>query len=67
MPVRKFGHVRDMPGPTARRPDDPLLWRHLAGLWSLSSRLSPRKLVPGVYKSRSVDEANRRRDSLARR
>jgi hypothetical protein len=66
MPVRKFRDVGSMPGAQPHRPDDPLLWRHITSLWSLSSRLSPRRLPPGVYKSRSLEEANRRRQSLER-
>jgi hypothetical protein len=67
MPVRKFRDVASMPGPRHRSPDDPLLWRQIADLWSLSSRLCPRRFLPGVYKSRSPEEANRLRERAERR
>jgi hypothetical protein len=66
MPVRKFRRVQDMPGPEPRSADDPLLWVATAELWSLSSRLCPRTFPAGVYKSRSPEEANRRRELAER-
>jgi hypothetical protein len=62
MPVRKFRSVEEMPGPEPVSSDDARLWQAIAQLLTLSSRLLPRRLPAGVYKSRSPEEANRRRE-----
>jgi hypothetical protein len=63
MPVRRYRDVSEMPGPQRVDPKGPELWRHIAAWMALSSRLSGRRWPPGVYKNRSIEEANRRRDS----
>ena len=63
MPVRKYRDVSEMPGPPKVDPNDPRLWRRIAAWMALSNRLSRRRWPPGVYKNRTIEEANRRRDS----
>jgi hypothetical protein len=62
MPIRRFRDAADMPGPPRHDPSDPALWSRIAGWMALSKRLSPRSFPPGVFKNRTMEEANRRRE-----
>ena len=57
MGVRKFRSVEQMPARARRSRLDPENLRLALGLASLASGLNPVRLVPGVAKYRSVDEA----------
>ena len=57
MPVRKFRDVSEMEGATWRTPGDPELFRAIAEVWSFAARTVPRYFPPGVYKHRSIEEA----------
>lgn len=60
MPVRRFRSIEEMSSapvlPTGRSP-----WERMRELLRLSALLSPNRWAPGVSKSRSIEEANRRR------
>ena len=43
-------------------PDDPRLWPTIGAVWALAARLCPPRFPPGVYKHRSIVEANRQTD-----
>jgi hypothetical protein len=62
MPVRKFRDVREMDSEPWRAPEDPLLWRAIAGVWDFAERTCPRRYPPGVYKHRSIEEAEQLRE-----
>ena len=62
MPVGKFRSVQEMEDTHWRRPGDPALWRALEGVWDFAARTCPRHFPPGVYKHRSIDEAQQLRD-----
>lgn len=62
MTVRKFRDVREMEDAPWRQPGDPFLWRAIAGVWSFAERTCPRRYPPGVYKHRSIEEAERLRE-----
>jgi hypothetical protein len=55
MPVRKFRSVEEMERPLWRTPGDPALYRAMARLWDFGRRSRPRRFVPGVYRSRSIE------------
>jgi hypothetical protein len=57
MGVRKFRSVEEMPGPSPLPRLDPENLRIAFGLASLASGLRPLRLIPGVRKFRSWDEA----------
>lgn len=62
MPIRKYRSVEEMPGPP---PLPPLRAENLklaCDLSEMAFRLRPWRLEPGVYKYRSIDEANRSRE-----
>lgn len=58
MPVYKFRSIEAMDAQTWRRPGDPELYRAIAFTWELVRRTNPRRLVPGVFKYRSIAEMN---------
>ncbi len=63
MPVRKFRDVSEIPPPAKLDPVGPQLWERIADWMALSARLSPNRWPPGIYKNRTIEEANRRRQS----
>lgn len=64
MPVRKFRSVEAMNCDLWLPPGDPRLWRAIVGVWELAARMAPTRLPPGVYKHRTIEEANRQRDEF---
>jgi len=62
MPVRKFRSVEEMEDSTWRQPGDPDLWRAIASVWSFAARTFPKRFPPGVYRHRSIEDAQRQRD-----
>lgn len=61
MPVRKFRDVSEMEGNTWREPGDPELFRVMRDLWEFSDRVLRPQFPPGVYKHRSIEEAEAQR------
>jgi len=55
-----------MPGPPARPPLDPENLRLAFGLMEVANRLHGAGRLPGLRKFRSYDEAQQRKDLLAR-
>ncbi|HEX3694701.1 MAG TPA: hypothetical protein VH374_04860 [Polyangia bacterium] len=62
MPIRKFRDVSEMPAPDRTDPKDPQLWRRVTRWMALSLRLARRRWPPGVYRNRTIEEANLRRE-----
>jgi hypothetical protein len=60
MPVRKFRSAADMPRPTAT-PLDPCNLDRALAISALCAALAPRRIAPGVYRHRSVEEAFQQR------
>jgi hypothetical protein len=63
MPVKKFRDLQAMEDSLWREPGDPALWRAIARVWSFAARTVPRHFPPGVYKHRSIEEAERLREA----
>ncbi|MFW6012520.1 MAG: hypothetical protein ACOC92_02295 [bacterium] len=61
MGVRKFHSVEEMPDVNPRVPLDPENLRIACELSELAYRLSPWRFEPGVYKFRSIEDANEHR------
>jgi hypothetical protein len=61
MPLTKYRSVADMPSPTWSDPLDPRNVRQACEVSALAARLHPRRFPAGLYKYRSVEEANRMR------
>jgi hypothetical protein len=58
MPVRRFRSVEDMDHPPWREPGDPALFRAIAALWAMGQRTVAPSFPPGVYRHRSIEEAD---------
>jgi hypothetical protein len=61
MPIRKFRDVAEMEGALWRQPGDPALFRAIAEVWSFAAQTVPRHFPPGVYKHRSIEDAEKLR------
>ena len=71
MPVRKLRQLPEHDDSVWLPMDDPRLGTTIKGVWSLAGRLCPARFPPGVYKHRSIEDANRQveaweRDTIAR-
>lgn len=62
MPVRKFRDLQEMDDARWRPAGDPALYRAIAEVWAFADRTCALKFPPGVYKHRSLDDAQRLRD-----
>jgi hypothetical protein len=67
MTVRKYRSVEEMPGVEPREPLDPENLRIAFELSELAYHLHPWRFEPGVYKFRSIEEADRHRKEQLRR
>ena len=63
MPVRKFRDVSEMGDTRWHEPGDPKLFQAMAQVWGLAARMSQMRFPPGVYRHRSLEEAQRCRES----
>lgn len=59
MPVIKFTSVEQAERTTWLAPTDPRLWSMIDACWRLAATLAPPAFPPGVYKHRSIEDANR--------
>ena len=57
MPVRKFRTVEEMEGNTWYDTGDPRLFRAIQATWDFAHRVTQPRFPPGVYKHRTVEEA----------
>jgi len=62
MPIRKFRDISEMEGNTWREPGSPELFRAIRSIWDFSSRTLKRRFPPGVYKHRSIEDAQKLRE-----
>lgn len=63
MPIRKFRNLQEMEDSLWREPGDPQLWQAIARVWRFADQTCPRRFPPGVYKHRTIEEAERLRES----
>jgi len=62
MPIRKFRDVTEMEGNTWREPGDPRLFEAIRATWEFAHRTLQPHFPPGVYKHRSIEDAERLRE-----
>ena len=62
MPIRRLRSLDEAEQSVWLDADDPRLWPAVKNVWTLAERLYRRRFPPGVYKHRTIDEANRQTD-----
>jgi glutathione S-transferase len=65
MPVRKFRDIAEMEGNTWREPGSPELFRAICETWDFATRTLQPHFPPGVYKHRSLEDAQKLREEWA--
>ncbi len=66
MPLRKFRTIEEMNAADAElwcAAPDAAYYRRIRQLWNTSSKLNPRKYPRGVFKFRTLEEAQQQRDN----
>jgi len=66
MPIKKFRDVSEMEGNTWYEPGDPRLFEAIRAVWDLADRTLQPRFPPGVYKHRSIEEAQALREEWDR-
>ena len=64
MPIQKFRNLDDMRKALWCDTMDENCLRRIAALWSRAARLAPRKYPRGVFKFRSIEEAQAAREQV---
>lgn len=62
MPLRKFHSLQEMEDSLWREPGDPQLLRAIRSVWDFAARTCPKHFPPGVYRHRTLEDAERQRD-----
>ncbi|HSS47867.1 MAG TPA: hypothetical protein VLX28_02865 [Thermoanaerobaculia bacterium] len=62
MPVKKIRNLQEMEDSLWYEPGDPELWRAIAAVWRFAERTCPQRFPPGIYKHRTIEDAQRQRD-----
>jgi hypothetical protein len=62
MPVRKLRSLQEAEDALWRAPGEGGLWRSMRSVWDFAARTCPRRFPPGVFKHRSIADAQARRD-----
>lgn len=62
MPVKKFRNVAEMEGNTWHEPGSPELFEAIRSTWDFARRTLRPRFPPGVYKHRSIEDAERLRE-----
>ena len=65
MPVRKFRDVSEMNGTRWFESNDPALFLAINHTWRLAERICPKHFPPGVYRHRTIEEAQALREKWA--
>jgi len=63
MPVYKYRDVSEMPDDTWHEKGSPELFRAIRATWEFAQRVTRPRFPPGVYKHRSIEDAERLRDA----
>ncbi len=66
MPVRKFRSIEEMNGNTWRSPGDSGLHQAIRETWEFAQKTLQPRFPPGVYKHRSIEDAEKFRESWER-
>lgn len=61
MPIRKYRDVSEIEDPWCE-PADPALHAAIRRVWAFAARTCPLRFPPGVYRHRSLEEADAQRE-----
>jgi hypothetical protein len=61
MPIKKFRDISEMTD-TWLEPGSPELARAIRNVWDLARHVTPLRFPPGVFKHRSIEDAERLRE-----
>ncbi|HDL17519.1 MAG TPA: hypothetical protein ENH29_00525 [Bacteroidetes bacterium] len=64
MPVYKYKTFEEAEKALWHFHPDNAYYKKIAELWDFADRLSPIKYPPGIYKFKTIEEANRHRDEI---
>ncbi len=62
MPIRKITDLQQMEDALWHPPGSPELQQAIRSVWQFARETCPQSFPPGVYKNRSLEEAQQRRD-----
>jgi hypothetical protein len=62
MPFRKLNSLQEMEDSLWREPGDPQLFQAIRTVWNFAARTCPTTFPPGLYRHRSIEEADRQRE-----
>ncbi len=62
MPVKKIRHLQEMEDSLWYEPGSPELMQAIKAVWKFAERTCPQRFPPGVYKHRTIEDAQRQRD-----
>ncbi|HEV7510005.1 MAG TPA: hypothetical protein VGS07_34350 [Thermoanaerobaculia bacterium] len=62
MPIKKIRDLQEMEDSLWYEPGDPALWRAIEAAWKFAEQTCPQRFPPGVYKHRTLEDAQRQRD-----
>jgi hypothetical protein len=62
MPVRKIRNLQEMEDSLWYKPGSPELLRAIDAVWKFAERTCPQRFPPGVYRHRTIEDAQRQRD-----
>lgn len=66
MGVKRFRDVSEMEGNTWYEPGDPRLFEAIRAVWDFAARTLQPRFPPGVYKHRSIEDAEALRETWDR-
>jgi hypothetical protein len=65
MPVKKFRDISEM-SDTWLEPGSPELMQAIRNVWDFAARVCPLRFPPGVYKHRTIEDAEKFREEWAK-
>ena len=65
--MRKYRSVEEMPDEVWREPGSPELLEAIRTTWARAERFAPKRFPPGVYRHRSLDDAQKLKEEWARK
>lgn len=62
MPIKKIRHLQEKEDSLWYEPGAPEIWRAIEAVWKFAEQTCPQRFPPGVYKHRTIEDAQRQLD-----